>query len=211
MDYQNCHGLQRKQYATCGGECCVVYNTQHSQATMPLVLVGLQVEDKAMLERLLVVPHRSRFFLDDVPDEPYSFKADPSIKMKFDVWRPYMLRWLLQGLQRFHVMQFSDIPSTCLAFKQMLLEDEDIISLFLTEAVTPGTSEDYVQLKELWAKFPKEHKREKSPKVFKKAVEAALGMAKDVHNYTKPNGKKTIARSVFLGYKMQSADDMQMD
>ena len=111
---------------------------------------GLDVEDAALVERLLVIPHRSRFYPTEVPADapPFSFPADPDIKTKFDLWAPYMLLWLLPGVKRLKEVGFTGIPESCRAFKQQLLDEKDVVREFLDDAVEKGCDHDFVLGKE---------------------------------------------------------------
>lgn len=86
------------------------------------------------------------------PDEPYSYKADPNLKQNFDKWRPYFLRWCLDGLKAYHAQGFTRIPASCTAFKEEIIAEKNVVAEFLKDAVEPGDPKDFVHVKELYSR-----------------------------------------------------------
>lgn len=175
-------------------------------------LPHFNVEDTALVERLMCIPHRSRFFTEQVPDEEFSFPADPHIKERFGKWRPYFLKWQLAGLALYHKEGFRNMPESCLKFKRELVADKDMVLEFLDGAVEQGEVTDFIKLKDLYHDFEESYKllqRDKKTKKTFKMFESALGRClqgavfKAKHDYSAPCGKKTSARNVVLGYKVK--------
>ena len=182
--------------------------TCFNEGKMPHV----DVHDEAGMDRFIFIDHCSRFYKEGemVPDEPHTFRADSSIKEKFKNWRPYFLRWCLEGLQRYNKVRFSEVPEACLKFKRKLLADCNSVQEYLRHAVEDGSPEDFLQLKDLYKGFEEENRmlqRDKHTRLklqeFRKAVKQCLGEEKfqEVH-YQKLDEKTRIKKnSVFLGYK----------
>lgn len=173
-------------------------------------------EDEALVDRLVTIPHRSRFYREeaDIPDEPLSYRADTSIKEKFPTWRLYFLRWALKGLQRYHAVKFTQIPESCKSFKKQIVAERDYIADFVLSTVEKGEPKDYVKIGDLYAEFnevyrdlQKDKKTKKSSSTFRGGVIKTLKASshyKDVHGFRRQDGRTTTARSVILGYKRTS-------
>ncbi len=92
--------------------------------------------DPALLSRFLILQHRSRFFVDDEEyeankDTPYSFRADPNIDRSIALWRPYMLKWCLIGLENYHTRGFRTVPRSCEDWKRQLVSKQDLVAEFV--------------------------------------------------------------------------------
>lgn len=173
-------------------------------------LPHFNVEDGALIERLITVPHRSRFVpgSDPLPDEPYTYRADPNIKDNFVAWRPYFLRWILDGLTSYHKQGFCNIPESCQAFKKELVAEKDVVQEFLLEALEEGEVDDFVKVKDLYAGFDeayrtlqKDKKTRKTIKVFQASVERVLPNKFKARHYYYVNGKRHEATSVLTGHR----------
>lgn len=170
----------------------------------------MDMQDGAMLERLLFIPHRSRFYKQgEVPAEPYSYAADPNIKLSFVRWGPYFLQWLLEGLRKYKEEGFRNIPDSCLAFKNQLLEAQDDVKEYLDEQVQEGAASDFVKAKDMWDEFEdrNRHKRKKrskpymSYKKFRENTERLLKKKITERYKFTQNGKQEEESSVVLGYR----------
>ena len=171
------------------------------------------VEDSALVDRMLTVPHRSRFYLEDVPENiAHSFVADTNIKSKFDAWRPHFLRWCLEGLMAYHCKGFRDVPDACKAFKQQLVSEKDTIADFINSNVCKGEKGDFLKLTELYNMYNTEQsalqrdkKTSKDAATFRAAVCKCLGNAqlKSHHSYRDGGVNKTV-RNVVMGYTLTS-------
>ncbi len=173
------------------------------------------VEDQALVERLLTIPHRSRFFTGVVSEEPYSFAADPGITRKFQVWAPYFLRWAMVGLQEYHARRFDDVPDSCKSFKRILVAEKDVIGEFLSLTVEAhDDAKNFVRLRELYDEFQgvnkglqRDKRSHKSYNTFKSAALQHLtwGTYKAMHSFRKEDGRSTSASSVMIGYKRKAS------
>lgn len=154
-------------------------------------LPHFSVQDQALVERIATVPHRSRFQAPPLPDEPFTYPVNTHIKDRFPVWRPYMLNWCLAGLRRYHDIGFTNMPSGCLAFKQSIMDDKDVVKEWLQLAVEPGEDKDFVKVCDLYADFcaanrafQGDKKTKKSAKMFERELHRCLGTKhfKDRHS-----------------------------
>lgn len=171
---------------------------------------NFSVQDQALVERIATVPHRSRFQAPGLPlDEEYTFPADVSIKNKFEGWLPYMLRWALKGLERYYTQGFTNMPQGCLAFKQELLEEKDIVKEWLDLSVQVGEARDYIKVNDLFQSFTadnrdlqRDKKTKKTAKMFERELHRCLGTTgfKEKHQY-RVEGRKVTLGKVFMGYK----------
>ncbi len=174
------------------------------------------VDDLALVERMLTIPHRARF-QNEVSTEPYTYPVDTDLKLKFPAWRPYMLRFMLEGLVIYHQEGFRNIPSTCQTFKEMLVADKDVIREFLDQALDVAPLSDkeavaakaWVCVKDLYNDFDASHKamqRDKKTKKDLKAFQVAVCRCfphyyRDKVNYYTDRGTRTSANRVLLGVK----------
>lgn len=167
-----------------------------------------------MTDRLLCIPHRSKFVTGDasLSEDTFTYAANPNFKASFASWRPYFLRWCLAGLRRYHEIGFTQLPEGCLAFKQELVAEHDVVMDFLDQTVEAGEATDFVQVRDLWSHYDAANKslqRDKKTKKDLKAFEQAMMRCLDVkrfkaeHCYWREDDKKkkVKARNVFLGYR----------
>lgn len=169
------------------------------------------VQDRALTERIATVPHRSRFQADGGPtEEEFTFRADVGIKDKFPSWYPYMLRWCVQGLHRYHQVGFTNMPPGCLAFKQEILEEKDVVKEWLNATVQEGGSDDFVKVCDLYAgfcaanrSFQADKKTKKTTKMFERELHRCLktDAFKTKHHY-KLQERQCMAGKVFVGYRL---------
>lgn len=178
-------------------------------------LPELDMRDAAMLERLLCIPHRSRFVQGELPDEPYTYSADPHIKDRFVAWAPYFLLWLLDGLKRYHEVGFREIPASCLTFKDQLLASKDPVRAFLDEHICEGEPGAFVTVKSLYNDYQGRHggnrkrKKEKGKySDFRQDVERVLRIKIKERHTCVQDGKRIEAFSVVLGFKRAEGMDM---
>ena len=181
---------------------------------------GFNIADAALVDRMLTVPHRSRFYMDHVPNKPYSYKANSNIKDNYPRWAPYFLRWALQGLQEYYGLRFTNLPEGCLEFKNSLIAEQDVVSQFLDTIVEEGQSTDFVNAKKLFAEYCQEHpdmqkdkRTNKKLDTFVKALESRFPDAefKKQINHTTKSGDRTTARSVHIGIRRKPlCDDCEM-
>lgn len=163
------------------------------------------------MERIATVPHRSRFQAAELPiQEDFTYVADVGIKNRFPSWYPAMLRWSLTGLHAYRQIRFSQMPPGCLAFKQDILADKDVVKTWLDSVLQPGEADDFVKVCDLFQEFgianrafQNDRKTKKTAGMFEKELHRILGgrCFKSTHKYTLSNGKQTTAGRVFMGLK----------
>ena len=162
---------------------------------------------------MLTIPHRSRFYTEQVPAREFSFAADPNIKDKYPIWAPYFMRWAIEGLRSYEELGFRHLPEGCLEFKHSLLAERDIISQFLDDVVETGGPMDFVHAKDLFRLYGAVHKdhqndkrTRKTPEAFVAALESKFPEAVFVrkHKYkNRDTGRSTTANSVHMGLKFK--------
>lgn len=176
-----------------------------NEGKMPM----FDVDDSALVERMVTICHRSRFYPGEVPDEPHSYPADPDIKQKFETWRPHMLKYMLEGLKDYHREGFRDVPSTCLAFKKKLVGEKDFIQEFLASNIEQGEDKDFVKVCDLFGAFSEQYRSlqqdkrtKKNMKDFEKGLKRCLGANRFKDRYQpRVNGKQVAAGRVFLNFR----------
>lgn len=168
------------------------------------------VDDQALMERFLAIPHRSRFYSGEVPDEPYSYPADSSIKDRFSAWRPYVLRWAVEGLKMYQQHRFKNIPQSCRSFVNSIMEEKDTVREFLGNAVEEGDPKDFVKVKELYNEYSEAYRSlQKDKKTFKNSGSFQSGVTRVLkeraffkkYYYNNTEGNRTSVNSVVVGYK----------
>lgn len=173
---------------------------------MPMV----DCDDQALMERFLAIPHRSRFYAGEVPDEPYSYPADSGIKEKFATWRPYVLRWALEGLKIYRQYKFRNIPQSCRSFMNSIVEEKDTVQEFLNNVLEEGDRKDFVKVKELYNEYSEAYRSlQKDKKTFKNSGSFQTGIARVLkkgvfvkkYQYKNAEGRNTTASFVLTGYK----------
>ena len=139
------------------------------------------------------------------------------IKDKFERWYPYMLRWAVEGLRRYQSLGFTNMPQGCLAFKQEIMEEKDVVKEWLGLAVEDGADKEYVKVNDLFQTFTAEHrdlqrdkKTKKTAKMFERELHRCLGTDhfKEKHQY-RVEGRKVTLGKVFMGYKRQQNGVME--
>lgn len=116
--------------------------------------------DAAMLKRMIVVQHRSRFCpsqreYDAQKEVPHTFLADPDIDNHiFKKWRSSLLLWCLRGLPAYKKKGFAELPECCNTWVQQLVEEQDLVRDFVkTHLERTGNEKDFVRRAELYQLF----------------------------------------------------------
>lgn len=119
--------------------------------------------DHAFVERMLVIPMRSKFVLDPqaidyIDPLTNTFLAVPSISTEIlPKLRAANMRWLLEGLRLYRAEGLDDsvLPAAGMKnFKTALLLLHSPVGDFLHETIKPAEQEDArVELDEVWAIF----------------------------------------------------------
>ena len=180
-----------------------------------MIVIQVDADDAALMERFLAIPHRSRFYAGEVPDEPYSYRADSSVKDKFDIWRPYVLRWALVGLKMYQEHKFKNVPTSCRSFMNSIVDEKDTVKEFLSNTVEAGDPKDFIKVKELYNEYSEAYRAlQKDKKTYKNSGSFQTGVKRVLqtdafvskHNYYNAQGKRTMANSVLLGFKRKRLD-----
>lgn len=123
-------------------------------------LPSFDTQDGAFVHRILAIPHRSRFYMtdeeyEDHKHEPYTFRGmDEFASRHFPAWKPYFLRWLVEGYRIWNEERFNTIPPGCLALKQALVEQKNELGHFLRDTtVRTNSQEDRISQKDLWEAY----------------------------------------------------------
>ena len=174
--------------------------------------------DTALVERILLVQHRSRFYADEAEfqkhkHKPYTFKAC-DLDDKMNAWRPYFLEWALEGLKNYQVKKFSTVPKACTDLRKGLVSGQDTITPFLEEHVEPGDIHDFIALPCLYEDFSllnKESEKNKKTQVGKHKFYGKVAEILDTicHDMKKIKGKNH--RKVIVGFKRKVDDSVMLD
>lgn len=188
--------------------CCNEGNVPHFDVT-----------DHALIDRILAIPHRARFYPTKLAYEraiskqiSYSYMADSSIRERFDEWRPYMMKFCVEGLKRYWMSRFSAIPTSFSEYAESVVAERNTPVKFLEEKVIQtGHRKDFVSRGDLFADFEMEHRtqqKDKKTRVDKsKFFQILLDyLGEDCHR-AKSNGR----RDVFVGWRMQRMSDDTSD
>ncbi|KNC96069.1 uncharacterized protein SPPG_08461 [Spizellomyces punctatus DAOM BR117] len=94
--------------------------------------------DNPFLERMLVLPFRAKFLSPaeyEKSEYQYKFLANPHIDERFSVWRPYILKWMIEGHKKYMEKGFNDIPAECRKWKEDVTKDVDNIEEWINEHI----------------------------------------------------------------------------
>ena len=87
--------------------------------------------------------------------EPHSFRGDDEFGSRhFPAFKPYFLRWLLEGYRMWYADKFTTIPPGCLTLKNKLVSEKNIIARFVRDVlVRTDHDADKVSQRELWEAY----------------------------------------------------------
>lgn len=120
-----------------------------------------------------------------------------------------MLKWMLDGLKDYHREGFRVIPESCLAFKNSIVAEKDVVMEFLNSCVQQGEAKEYVKVCDLYHTYGEQNrdmqqnrKTKKTMKDFEKALKRCLGVHrfKDKHQQMIAGKNHTMGK-VFMGFK----------
>lgn len=168
--------------------------------------------DQALLDRLITVYHRSKFYVDKEQfekhkHENYTFHATDMDDNIQGEWRPYMLQWMLQGFRNYRKLRFSVVPKQCKEWKKQLVSQQDTVTpWFEDNLVMTGVETDYVTkrgLYDIFRQLPEEkHKRT--------AIGEAAFFEHMISKMGVPEDRKTIGgskpRNVWIGWRVEQTD-----
>jgi phage/plasmid-associated DNA primase len=118
----------------------------------------LDVSDAAATQRILAIKHRSRF-CDATTYEleqhrEYTYRMDTGMSKNYRKWRPYMMRWCLEGLARYWEQELDNVPRSIAAFQHELIASKNPVHGFLEEEIERSiVATDYVVRADLYCSF----------------------------------------------------------
>ena len=174
-------------------------------------------DDKALVDRMLMVSHESRFYADEEEylrnqHVPNTFRADCSIDEKMDAWRPYYLKWALEGLKRYWDVRFRTIPAQCKQWRSNLCDEQDVVKEFVNAYVIKvDDMEKYITQNTAYdiflQNFPSEQARK--TKMGRRKFSAKLCDLLDKTSYKEEQRKMadgTHPRNSWIGYAFVESD-----
>ncbi|KAJ3071721.1 hypothetical protein HK102_006387, partial [Quaeritorhiza haematococci] len=116
---------------------------------------SIDTADGAFIERLMVIPHRSKFVAElpdlDPEDREHVHLRNPDVIMKIQgPWRPYVLQWCLQGLQRFYAEEFTKRPASSNQWLSDITMSQDVKELVKAHLVYTGNPQKYIKQGFVW-------------------------------------------------------------
>lgn len=72
----------------------------------------------------------------------------------------------------YHEIGFSNMPPGCLAFKQMIMDDKDVVREWLDLAIEPVEDKEYMKISDMFAEFSAANRSFQSDKKTKKTAKA---------------------------------------
>lgn len=160
--------------------------------------------DNAFMERLVVVPMRSKFVNDEEDPETFTFKRDADITDKFDLWRSALLNFFLKYINKKGLNEVK-IPPSMRKWKEEILNENNELRDWLFSFIQKDDS-GFISLNELKDKyrlaFP--HDRSLKNKDIERMINSLFNnigvYLKERYQY-REDGKKIEKRNVYIGYK----------
>lgn len=160
------------------GRGCHATSTEEFEWTAKMTLAynsgcmpGFDFTDEALISRMLVLHHRSRFcetqgqMQEELKSSPHTFMADPNLDDKLQRWRPYLLRFFLKGCELYHDEEFSKIPASCTTWKKELVKQHDTVKGFVDDSLEcTGNDEDFIERSHLYEAYKMAYPEEKNKK-----------------------------------------------
>lgn len=149
-------------------------------------------EDYALRKRIIVIPHRSKFVDKNTlscTEEEYTYEME-DIEQKLIQWRPYMMKWLIEGYQRYVDEKLDNKPAGCDEYLNKMIEDGDEIKDYIENNLFyTGKETDFVKMEEIIESLKKFGIKE-SLKRMKEKIKKQLGEPVRIKNF----------RNVYKGY-----------
>ncbi|KAJ3038142.1 hypothetical protein HK097_003262 [Rhizophlyctis rosea] len=164
--------------------------------------------DSAFLGRMLCLPFRSKFYKTqdelDVSEIEHKFLASGNMDDKMLQWRPYILKWMIDGHMLYMKNRFTQIPNECKKWLEETNKDVDNIGDWVQDNLEKtGHSENYVTLKQIKGRMPKSmEQRFKSNEHMLNRLDEYLG--KHVKDTVRNNVRLT---NVWIGWRMDGILD----
>ena len=171
----------------------------------------LDFTDGALVDRLLVLQHRSRFIKSVEAYEEFQHVPNtfPAIDLddKLVEWRPAIARWLLAGHERWRQVGFTQLPQQCREFTQALVGEQDTVKMFVDqEVVLTDNPGDFFTQKDAYDKFSYSNPEERNKKTalgrnrFYSQLRTYLSQYYKAQHHVA--GQRNPAKNVFLRHKL---------
>ncbi|KAJ3026510.1 hypothetical protein HDV00_011781 [Rhizophlyctis rosea] len=131
--------------------------------------------NNAFMERLLLILCRAKFFKsqqdldlflekhkkeEDRQYRPYCYLADRDLDNKIKLWRPYILKWMLEGHQMYLTNGFRNIPQSWKDCKIEVEKDVENLEDWVEEKLEKTDDKTkFVNLKDIKIRMPSEMKK----------------------------------------------------
>ncbi len=158
------------------GRACHATAIEEFEWTAKMVLAynancmpGFDFTDTALISRMLVLHHRSKFCeteeqMQQEPS-PHVFLADPNLDNKLQTWRPYILRFFLRGCAAYFRDGFTKIPDACSSWRDDLVKQHDTVKAFVEDHLEhTGRHEDHIERSSLYEAYKGSYAEEKNKK-----------------------------------------------
>lgn len=171
--------------------------------------------DMAMLKRMIVIQHRSRFCpstseYENEKHQPHTFMAEPDIDAKiFKEWKSALLLWCLRGLPAYKQKRgFAELPECCEQWVQQLVNQQDLVREFVKNRLQyTGDGKDYVKRADMYVEYKSATPEERDKRT-------SIGKIKFLERLKKAMGESCFRerhgghKDVFLGWSW--ATDCEM-
>lgn len=166
--------------------------------------------DTALIQRILLVQHRSRFYMKEEDYEQnkskeYTFKAI-DLDKKLEIWRPYYLEWALDGLKNYWIKKFDTVPVACTQWRNSLVQEQDTITPFIEDNVERGDLKDFIKLSDLYLLYQSQNQAtEKNKKTCmgSKKFYNKIGEILDTEVFEQKKIDGIKHRSIIVGFKLK--------
>lgn len=200
------------------GRACHATGVEEFEWTAKMILAynancmpGFDFTDSALISRMLVLHHRSKFCEteEQIQQEkgPHVFLADPNLDTKLQRWRPYLLRYFIKGCARYFQEGFTNVPEACGAWRQELVRQHDTVKAFVDDSLEhTHKDEDYIERSTLYEVYKAAYPEEKIKKTAlgKKKwfdqLQVHLGLEGFYERKRLGDGKR--GRDLWLGWKL---------
>lgn len=109
--------------------------------------------DAGFLSRILGIPFRAKFYSSakeyEASTVQWKHMADPDMDEKLIAWRPYILKWMLEGHQLYLQDGFRNIPQSCKDWVNQISKDVDQLEDWVGENLSKGSKHDIITLAQI--------------------------------------------------------------
>lgn len=146
----------------------VIIVCKWSRSLTRCVCADFDWTDGALISRMIMLHHRSKFCetteqMAEEKNTSYVFLADSNLDVKLQLWRPYLLRFFLQGSLMYFQWGFTKVPEACVQWRKELVKERDTVSSFVEEHLhQTGSLADGVDAAALYEDYKQAFPEEKS-------------------------------------------------